>query len=59
MAISVLLVDDHTIMRKAVARLLTGDPEIEVVAEGVSFAQTMELTTKLRPQVVVIGPAHG
>jgi chemotaxis response regulator CheB len=54
MAISVLLVDNHTIMRKAIARLLTGDPEIEVVAQGVSFAQTMELTTKLRPQVVVM-----
>jgi chemotaxis response regulator CheB len=33
MAITVLVVDDHETMRKAIVRLLVGDAEIEVVAE--------------------------
>jgi chemotaxis response regulator CheB len=39
---------------KVIAHLLKGDPEIEVVAECVSFAQTMEVTSKLHPQVIVL-----
>jgi chemotaxis response regulator CheB len=54
MKISVLLADDSEIMRKVIADLIKGDPEIEVVAECVSFAQTMELATKLHPQVIVL-----
>ncbi|HWO29830.1 MAG TPA: response regulator [Candidatus Acidoferrum sp.] len=49
-----LLADDSQIMLKVIAHLLKGDPEIEVVAECVSFAQTMEVTSKLRPQVIVL-----
>src|SRR4029077_7837190 len=45
---------DHPMIRKAIARLLTGDPEIQIVAEAISFTQTMQLTSKLRPQVVVM-----
>jgi len=52
MKISVLLADDSEIVRKVIADLLKGDPEIEVVAECVSFAQTMELATKLHPHVI-------
>ena len=54
MTISVLVADDSEIMRKAIADLLQGDPEIEVVAECVSFAQTLEVASKLRPQIIVL-----
>lgn len=54
MKISVLLADDSPIILKVIAHLLKGDPEIEVVAECVSFAQTMEVTSKLHPQVIVL-----
>jgi CheY-like chemotaxis protein len=54
MTISVLLADDSEIMRKTIADSLKDDPEIEVVAECDSFAQTMELASKLRPQVIVL-----
>jgi DNA-binding NarL/FixJ family response regulator len=54
MAVTVLLADDHAIMRKAIAHLLASDPEIQLVAEAISFAQTMQLTSKLEPQVVVM-----
>ena len=52
--ISVLLVDDSSLMRKAIADLLKTDPEIRLVAEAVNFGQTIELITKLHPRVVVI-----
>jgi DNA-binding NarL/FixJ family response regulator len=54
MPISVLLADDSEIMRKVIAGMLRDDPEIELVAECVSFAQTMERALKLHPQVIVL-----
>jgi DNA-binding NarL/FixJ family response regulator len=54
MKISVLLADDSEILRKVIAGLLQGDPEIEVVVECVSLAQTIELASKLHPQVIVL-----
>ena len=54
MKISVLLADDSEIMRKVIADLLKSDPEIEVVAESVGFAQTIQLAAKLQPQIIVL-----
>jgi DNA-binding NarL/FixJ family response regulator len=54
MTISVLLAGDSEIMRKAIAHLLKGYPEIQVLAEGTSFSQTMQLIEKLHPQIVVM-----
>ncbi len=54
MKISLLLADDSEIVRKVIADLLKSDPEIEVVAECVSFAETIQLAAKLRPQFVVL-----
>jgi two-component system response regulator DesR len=53
MTISVLLADDNEIVRRVIAALLKSDPEIELVAESVSFAQTMEIVSKLHPQIIV------
>jgi chemotaxis response regulator CheB len=41
-------------VRKTIARILQDDPEIQLVAEAASFNQTMQLTIKLHPQVVVM-----
>jgi chemotaxis response regulator CheB len=54
MKISVLLADDSEIIRKVIVDLLKSDSEIEVVAECVSFAQTIEAAAKLHPQVIVL-----
>jgi len=54
MKISVLLADDSEIMRKVIVDLLKNDPEIEVVAESVGFAQTIEIAAKFHPQVIVL-----
>jgi two-component system response regulator DesR len=54
MPISVLLADNSELMRRVIAGLLRDDPEIEVVAECVNLAQTVERASKLRPQVIVL-----
>jgi DNA-binding NarL/FixJ family response regulator len=54
MTITVLLVDDSEIMRKAIAGLLKGDPEIQVVAEASSLTQTTQLISYLRPKIVLM-----
>jgi DNA-binding NarL/FixJ family response regulator len=54
MPIKVLLADDTEIIQKVIADLLRGDPEIQLVAECTSFAQTMERASKLHPQVIVL-----
>ena len=54
MKISVLLADDSPIIRKVIADWLQAGPEIEAVAECDSFAQTIELASKLHPQVIIL-----
>jgi chemotaxis response regulator CheB len=54
MTMSVLLVDHSETVRKAIAGLLKGDPEIQVVAEGSSFAQATLLISQLGPKVVLM-----
>jgi two-component system invasion response regulator UvrY len=54
MSIRVLLADDSEIVRKAITHLLQSDPEIQLVAEAVSFRQAMRFASRLRPQVIVM-----
>ena len=54
MSITVLLVDDHMLVRRGFRRLLEDDPSIEVVAEAGDGQQAVELALLHRPQVVVM-----
>ncbi len=54
MSIRVLLADDSDIMRKAILGALAEDPRVEVVAEAQGFAQTIELTNSLKPDVLLM-----
>jgi DNA-binding NarL/FixJ family response regulator len=54
MSITVLLADDHEIVRKAIRRVLESEPEIEIVGEAEDFVQTIKMATVLKPQVVVM-----
>lgn len=54
MPVRVLLVDDHTVMRQGVRMLLTLDPEIEVVGEGVNGMEAVRLAQELKPDVVLM-----
>ena len=52
--ISVLLVDDHHLVRRGFRRMLEDEPEIEVVGEASDGHDAVQQTTKLQPAVVVM-----
>ncbi len=52
--ITVLLVDDHTVVRQGLRRLLEDESDIEVVGEASSGGDAVALTARLRPAVVVM-----
>ncbi len=52
--ISVLLVDDHAVLRQGTAELLRREPDLEVVGEAADGQQAIELTASLQPDVVVM-----
>jgi len=53
-AITVLLVDDHSLVRRGFRRLLEDDPGILVVGEAEDGKQAVDLAIALRPRVVVM-----
>ena len=52
--ITVLLVDDHSLVRRGFRRLLEDDPEIRVIGEAEDGPQAVELAAKLGPRVIVM-----
>jgi DNA-binding NarL/FixJ family response regulator len=52
--ITVLLVDDHALVRRGFRRLLEDDPRVAVVGEASSAAEAIARASELRPQVVVM-----
>ena len=52
--ITVFLVDDHEVVRKGVAGLLEGDPELRIVGEAGSAAQALARIPALRPDLVLL-----
>jgi len=52
--IRVLIADDHTIVREGIRMILTAQPDIEVVGEAANGQEAIDLTRKLRPDVVVM-----
>ena len=52
--ISVLLVDDHALLRQCLQRMLEDDPELAVIGEARNGAEAVELARELAPQVVVM-----
>jgi DNA-binding NarL/FixJ family response regulator len=53
-AISVLLVDDHSLVRKGFRRLLEDAPGVSVVGEASDGHEAVEAVGALKPQVVVM-----
>src|ERR1700687_819336 len=55
--ISVLLVDDHSLVRKGFRRILEDDPEIQVVGEAPDGVEAVKLAQELTPRVIVMDMA--
>ena len=56
-AITVLLADDHALVRRGFRRLLEDDTDIQVVGEGSNGDDALRLTTELKPHVIVMDAA--
>jgi len=54
MPITLLLADDAAILRRAIRHVLKAEPEIQIIGEAENFAQTIAMTTDLKPQIVVM-----
>ena len=52
--ISVLLVDDHSLVRRGFRRILEDEPDIEVTGEAADGAEAVRLAQELGPNVVVM-----
>ena len=55
--ITVLLVDDHALVRRGFRRLLEDDPGITVVGEGSNGDEAIRLAAELKPNVIVMDAA--
>ena len=55
--ITVMLVDDHALVRKGFRRMVEDDPEIRIVAEAKNGREAIQLAQELKPQVIVMDMA--
>ncbi|MCP4543270.1 MAG: response regulator transcription factor [Chloroflexi bacterium] len=53
-SLRILLVDDHLLFRKGLARLLDAQPDFEVVGEATDGLEAIEQTQSLRPDLVLM-----
>ena len=52
--ITVLLVDDHSLVRRGFRRMLEDEPDMEVIGEAGDGEESVKLAKQLQPQVVVM-----
>ncbi|ANS31334.1 hypothetical protein R1CP_33585 [Rhodococcus opacus] len=52
--ITVFLVDDHEVVRRGIAELLSTDPDLTVIGEAGTCAQALARIPALRPDVAVL-----
>ncbi|MCA2969940.1 MAG: response regulator transcription factor [Acidobacteriaceae bacterium] len=52
--IRILLVDDHTVVRRGIRMILSAQPDMEVVAEGKNGFEAIEEAGKTQPDVVIM-----
>lgn len=55
--ITVLLADDHAVVREGFRALLAAEPDMEVVGEAETGRQAVQLARKLQPEIVVMDVA--
>jgi DNA-binding NarL/FixJ family response regulator len=52
--ISVLLVDDHSLVRRGFRRMLEDETDLQIIGEASSGSEAVELARKLKPQVILM-----
>ena len=52
--IRLLIADDHTVLRQALAQVLNAEPDFEIVAEAADGQQAVDLTHQHQPDVVIL-----
>ncbi|OUR85237.1 DNA-binding response regulator [Cycloclasticus sp. 44_32_T64] len=52
--ISVLLIDDHELVRTGIEYLLSSDPDVDVIAVGSSGEEAVKLNEQLSPNVILM-----
>ena len=52
--ITVLLAEDHTIVRQGLRLLIEADGDIEIVGEAKTGREAVQMTSELRPEIVVM-----
>lgn len=57
MTTKILLADDHTIVRQGLKLILSAHSDLEVVGEAANGKEAVELTSKLKPDLVVMDVA--
>ena len=55
--ISVLLVDDHSLVRRGFRRMVEDEPDMTVVGEASDGAEAIKLARELKPKVIVMDSA--
>jgi DNA-binding NarL/FixJ family response regulator len=54
MSIKVFLADGNDVMRPVIAKVLKDEPGVELVGEATSFAETIQMTAALKPDVLLL-----
>lgn len=52
--ISVIVIDDHAIFRTGVIQTLAGSQDLQILGEGASLAEAIELAERTRPDVALV-----
>ena len=52
--VSILLVDDHSLVRRGFRRMLEDESDMQVVGEASNGSEAVDLARKLKPQVIIM-----
>ena len=54
MSVSILLADDHPLIRRGLRTLLEGEPDLSVAGEAEDGIQVLMLAERVRPDVMIV-----
>jgi len=52
MTVSIVIVDDHLILRQGIRLLIQSDPNLELVGEAGDGQEALELVKSLKPEIL-------